>query len=345
MLVLEAYSYSKTNTNRRVIERRVCIICAIILMLIASLRGDSVGTDTISYVKDYSRVALLSYKDILLVYSDNPGYYLLSKFFVDHNAPIQLWFGFVELIYISAVYKVIKTFSKDKALSFLLFFFLGCYSFSLSGLKQTVAMGIALWAFICLYNKRNLWFFLLLGLGFFFHKSCIVFLFTFIIFQIKDSRKLYFYLTIAFVGFVLLYDRLTSMFINTFGNEHYKTYLQSESRYSATTFLVFLFLFLLALLFYKRYYFEKENEATLLLGMTYLGLITLPIAFAVASAFRISLYYSVFLDVFLPNCISYASNYKNRLILKLSIVAFLLFYFIYSNRNGGSVVPYVFFWQ
>lgn len=345
MIFLEIYNFSKTSRSKEIVEKRICVICALVLITLASLRGDSVGTDTLGYINDYFRLDQYSYQELLSRYRDNPGYYLLSKVFADLGFSVEFWFGFVEMVYISAVYSLISRFSKDKAFSFLMFLILGCYSFSLSGLKQTLAMGIALWAFVCLYNNKNIEYFLLIVLSFFFHKTSVVFLAAFFLMKLKDSKKLFILLTIAFLVFVVAYDQIARRSIIYYDNEHYLSYLDESKSYSATTFIVYLTIFTFSLFFFPKYIKEKYDEAKAVMVMSYLGLITLPLAFSIASAFRISLYFSVFLDLLLPNCLFYIKRARNRLVIKVMIIFILLIYFIYVNRNGGSTVPYVFYWN
>lgn len=343
---LQVYNFSKSDTN--IIEKRekkICFFCAAVLIMLAALRGYSVGTDTLSYVKDYELVRNYSYKMLFARYIDNPGYYLLSKVFSDLGISIQIWFGIVAFIYVSAVYMIIKTYSKDKAMSFLIFMVIGGYGFSLAGLKQAIAMGLDLWAFIFLMRKKNVIFFILFFVGLLFHKTSIAFLFAFALMKIKNNKYYYAILGILFVAFVFAYDQIITRSAYILNDDHLLTYVGRESSYSATSFIIYMLVFGFSLLYFKRYVDDNFEEARAFLGMSMLGAIMLPLAFAVSSAFRISLYFSPFLTVFLPNCLAYERYAKNRRILKLLCFVAFVFYFVYVNRNGGSIVPYRFYWQ
>ncbi len=345
IILLNCYEHSPKRLNQEVADRRICFICSFLLVVLAALRATGVGTDTPGYVRDYQIVKYYSYRQLLLRYYDNPGYYILSKVFADLGVSIQIWFGIVEFIYISAVHKIINTFSKDKAFSYLMFMILGCYSFSLSGLKQTIAMGLVLWGFYFLSQRKYIYYAVLIALGFFFHKTCLVMIFAFLIMKIKDSRRLYFLMMLGFIVFMIGYDRIARSSITFLGDEHYSLYLKSDNTYSATSFIVYLVLFVLSFLEFKKYNNNNIEETRIVMGMSYLGLIALPLAFSIASAFRISLYFAVFLDIFLPNCLSGVNYRYNRIILKIFTIGALLFYFVYINRNGGGIVPYRFYWN
>ena len=348
MVFMELYNFSKSNLSRNTIDKYVCMVCAMLLIILAALRGVSVGTDTVRYTAAYLKLDQYDYVTLYEQYQDGPGYYILSKIFKDIGCSVHVWFGIVELLYISSVYKTIYIFSKDKAFSFIMFFALGYYSFSLSGLKQTLAMGIGLWAFIYLYNRKNIRFFLLLGLSYLCHKSSLILLAIFIILKFRDKKNFYKILVVLFAITAVFSSSIISLVINSMGSERYLVYLDDSNAYAAssTMFLVYLAVFLFALVYnYKKYEAENIREARTILGMAYLGLVALLFAFSIASTFRLSFYFGVFLGILVPNCIYYERNTKNRIIIKTVILSVLLLYFMYVNRNGSSTVPYVFFWQ
>lgn len=89
---------------------------------------------------------------------------------------------------------------------------------------------------------------------------------------------------------------------------------------------------------------ENSTEAREIFGMSYLGLLAQVLSLVVASAFRIGLYFSLFSVILLPNCISKEKNPKIGLVLKIGIICIFCFYFWYSNHNGSSIAPYIFYW-
>ena len=205
-------------------------------------------------------------------------------------------------------------------------------------------MTLTLWAFHYLIDKKYIRFFLFIIIGRIFHVSSLIFVFAFFIVIMRKSKWFYWILSIIFafctVNYSLIFDKLLQLL--DYG--HYNEYLELEGGYSATTFVVQLVILIISILFIKRYKNENEDESRVFIGITCLGVITQLFAFIVASAFRISMYFSVFSIILLPNCLSMIEDVRLRRLLKIGVVMIFIFFFVYTNRNGSSVVPYKFFW-
>ena len=346
LLVLWVISYEEHVTrNKRV--NLCCFLSALLLITFAALRGSTVGTDTASYVEDYEKVVSLSWEELFNNYSDNPGYYALSKVFADFHINVQIWFGFVALLYIGSFTKLIKRFSNDVGFSYIIFTTLGLYAFSLAGLKQTIAMAIILYSFHYFYDKKYIRFVVLVLLASLFHASAVVFLLIIPIRIIKQFKGYYFILTMVFLVFAYGFDKIINLGLSVLGNEHYvETYIEtnSEGQGTLTMFFVLLIIQIISLWYMKKYDII-DKDAKLYFGISYLAVISNVMSLMVASAFRIGLYFSAFSVLMLSNCLSMEEEPQIRFRFKIGAVLVLVFFFWYTNRNGSSVVPYMFFWQ
>lgn len=338
-------TYSFEPQKRVKIAKKYGVIIVLLFVFIAALRGSTVGTDTYSYIRDYTMIIKYSYGKIFSYYTDNPGYFLISKIFADLGVSVQIWFGFIAFLYVGTISKFINKFSKDQMFSYIMFLALGYYSFSLAGLKQVFAMTILLWAFQYLMGKRYIRCFLLILLASIFHLSALIFSCVFFVIIIKKNKGFYWILGMMSIFFVLNYRTIFHTVMLLLNNEHYNEYLQSKSSYSVVTFLVQLTILAVSIIFVKRYNNESPLECRMFTGMVCLGVLFQLFASIVASAFRISMYFSIFAIVLLPNCLSSIQNIKFRRVLKIGAALVFVFFFVYTNRNGGSVVPYRFFWN
>lgn len=345
IILLWLLIHGQKNDQRISWERCCGIICVILLVLVAALRGSEVGTDTQNYMKDYFRVKNLTYEAVIAMHSNNHGYYLLSKVFADMGFSVQIWFGFVELLFVGVVTKLILRFSKDVALSYIMFLGLEYYAFSLAGLKQTLSMVFVLAAFLYLYESKYIRFFVCMIIGAFFHVTCLVFLLVIGVSMLKRSKILYFILTVTFAVCAVFYSEILHWIMELWGNEQYSGYLEEASEYSPTVLIVQLLVLLASFIYYRQYSKRDEKEANMLYGLTFLGAIMQVFAFEVASAFRLSLYFSIFGILLMPNCICLEKNLKARRIIRVVCALCFVFFFVYTNRNGGSVVPYTFYWN
>jgi hypothetical protein len=64
-----------------------------------------------------------------------------------------------------------------------------------------------------------------------------------------------------------------------------------------------------------------------------------------SAAFRFSFFFLPFMIVGFSNDFNCISNANTKRIIKFAVAFMVVFFFVYANRNGGSVVPYRFFWQ
>ena len=367
------YQNDPSGVSKR--EKTCCVLFAFAFIMIAALRGERVGTDTFGYINSYYNYGYFTYEHIFYYQSVNPGYYVLAKFFHDIGFSIQVWFALVATLYVGSVAKLIYRFSKNVTLSFIMFLTLGFYSFSLAGLKQTIAMAIVLYAFNFLYDKKYIRFFALLALSMFFHITSVIFAFSFIIVIMKKNRYIYFLLSVVFIVVMLNATSILESALGILGNDHYSEYIDNEATYSATTFIVFFSILAFSFLYFKSYADVNNTikstsvtkrkkgtsvaddandtgavnnagtEAAVMYSMVYLGVISLIFAFVIASAFRLALYFTVFSIILVPNAIACEKDASTRSLLSFWAAVICILYFMYVNRNGGSVVPYNFYWE
>ena len=320
------------------------IVC-IVLVLLAALRGSSVGTDTIAYIESYDSMPLLPFANVLEENVDYPGYYILAKTCSLLHLPVQILFGIVAGIYVYAIYKFINEFSEEKLYSILCFTTIGLYSFSLAGLKQTLSMAFVLLYFIALDDKKYIKTVLLALAAYFCHKASLIFVFGVVLYYMRNLKFFYVYLLVIVIVTLLGTRFLWENMLGLLEDEHYSELYLEDEGYSATT-MVFYGVCLSFLFLFSRNYMEQQSEESrVILGMSTLAFAFQAFAMVSSAAFRLSFYFLPFMIVGFPNDFNCIDNDGVKRIIKFGVAFMVVFFFVYSNRNGGSVVPYRFFWQ
>ena len=320
------------------------IVCWV-LVLLAALRGSSVGADTIGYFENYNAMPNLSFAYVLDKYADYPGYFLLAKTCSILHLPVQVLFGIVAGLYIYAIYKFINRYSRGKLYSILCFTVIGMYAFSLAGLKQTLSMAFVLLYFISLTDKKYIKTILLALLAYFCHHASLIFLFGIALYYMRNLKLYYLYLSII-VAVTLLGTRFiwTNM-LGLLDDEHYlETYMEDEG-YSTTTMIFYGVCLLFLFLFGRNYMKRRPKESRFVLGMSTLAFAFQAFSLVSSAAFRLSYYFLPFMIVGFPNDFNRISDANTKRIVKFAVAFMVVLFFVYSNRNGSSVVPYKFFWQ
>ncbi len=334
------------RASRNKIEVKYLRVVCWILVLLAALRGSSVGTDTIAYWEDYIfRIPKMSFAEVLKRYADFPGFYLLAKTCSSLHLPVQILFGIVTGIYIYAIYKFINRFSEGKLYSILCFEVIGLYAFSLAGLKQTLSMAFVLLYFISLTDKKYIKTILLTLLAYFCHHASLIFLFGIALYYMRNLRLYYLYLTVIVVVTLLGTRFLWTNLLDLLENDHYSELYMEDKGYSTTTMIFYGVCLLLMFLFSRNYMKRRSKESRVVLGMSTLAFAFQAFAFVSSAAFRLSFYFLPFMIVGFPNDFNRIGNAAIKKIVKFAVAFMVVFFFVYANRNGGSVVPYRFFWQ
>jgi hypothetical protein len=320
------------------------VVCWI-LVLLAALRGSTVGTDTIGYIENYNAMPKLSFANVLVMNADYPGYFLLAKTCSFLHFPVQILLGIVAGIYIYAIYRFINRFSEGKLYSILCFEVIGLYSFSLAGLKQTLSMAFVLLYFISLMDKKYIKTILLALLAYFCHHASLIFLFGVALYYMRNLRLYYLYLAIIVTVTLLGTRFIWTNMLGLLDDEYYSELYMEDEGYSNTTMIFYGVCLLFMFLFGRNYMKRRSKESRVILGMSTLAFAFQAFALVSSAAFRFSFFFLPFMIVGFSNDFNCISNANTKRIIKFAVAFMVVFFFVYANRNGGSVVPYRFFWQ
>lgn len=319
------------------------VIC-LILTLLAALRGVTVGTDTLSYMPEYLNMSSISFVDIFERYSDYPGYYLLAKTCSLLHFPVQVLFGLVEGIYVLAIYRFIMRYSSDKLYSIMGFMVIGLFAFSMAGLKQTLAMAFVLLYHLDLCDNKYIRAIVFAIVAYFCHKVSLIFLAGVALYYIRNFRFFYMYLfviaAIVLLGTQFIWGELLSLL----ENDHYSLY-ESDEGYSSTSMIIYGVLLAILFLFSGQYRRLRAEDAKIMLGMSTFAFVFQAFSFVSSATFRLSFFFLPFMVVAFPNDFNCIRNAELRRWVRIGVEVILIFVFIYTNRKGGSIVPYKFFWQ
>jgi len=322
-------------------EKYLRIVCWI-LVLLAALRGSSVGTDTIGYIYDYYNMPNVTFAEVLERASDYPIYFLLAKTCSFLHFPIQILFGIVAGIYLFAIYQFINRFSEGKLYSILCFMTIGLYTFSLAGLKQTLSMSFVLLYYIAITDRKYIRAALLAVIAYYCHKSSLIFLFGIMLYFMRNMKTYYLYLAIIVLMSLFGTRFLWRSMILFLENDHYTTHYLEGKAYSSTTMFFYGVLVLILFLFSRNYGKNNTIESHIMLGMSALAFSFQAFSFVASAAFRLSYYFIPFMIVGFPNCFNCVGNADTKRWIKFTLAFIILFFFFYVNRNSRG---YVFFWQ
>lgn len=317
-----------------VLNRRAIIIPVLLLVVLATVRDYTVGTDTVVYVSKFINNLDSNYYefDKNIEY----GYQVLEYVILSLNLNYFYLFFITSLFVVSLFLKTIKNLSVNYVLSIFLYYTLGFYTFFFNGLRQGIAVAICFFALPYFIEKQLKKFIIAIFIASLFHISALIFLLYYFVinyFSFKLEYKLFFlfFISLVFSKFVIFYLADS--------NERYSSY-SLESDYSGG-YLILIFYILLGLVFYFFGVARISCYRYLKIREIYLCGIALIIPVALigtdpSGPQRLIVYSACMSILLLPYIFT---GFKNS-VVKLLFLIFCIVYFCLITARFGNLYPY-----
>jgi len=326
----------------------------VVIVLVAGIRADNVGTDAKYYKSFYLQFKSMNY-NIFSMFNildmNEPGYlfvnYILAKIGGHHIVffilmSLLTWFFFF------------KAFSEEKQILYLVIFFMFCtgfFSFTLNGMRQAISATIFLYSLKFITNRNLLKFLFFISLAACFHFSALL-LFPLYFILPYISGKPIVWLSLTIISFFIIIVDLSFLdYIISNIPGGYAAFLQYSElfpQHFKTTYSVGnifeLIIGLFTIYFYtKQKYLHPKYKYIFIFSFIYT--ILLNIFWSIPILLRFAAYFHLFqiyvLAIITKNYIV-KNNYLATYIIFMVFTA-LFFYKIYVNDSG--MYPYLFWFQ
>ena len=321
---------------------RYSIVVGIITLLIIGLRNEAIYGDTLNYVLTFIDLQDYTPAEILFFKRKDPTFYLLSYFLGKITGEdYTIWLLIITTIFILPFTYLIKRYSPDPLYAWLCFFFIGIYFFVMAGLRQTVAMGFIIAAFLLLINNKEKWFWCCLFLAYLFHGASLIFIIAYPV--IKKNIPLN---TVTFFSYLILFGIVAIFGKNILLNaieviqEHDERYISYGNNLKGSTLTYFIqqFLIVIPSLYILRDNLQ-ERSCRIFAHLSLIALIAVSMSPVIAEMFRLSMYFS-WADVIL---FSMAMSKIKTPFYKFSYIFLISLYLIFIN--GTLQEEYFFYFQ
>ena len=333
------------------IRKIYCVTCGTLLFLIAALRSPEVGSDAIRYVGYYfPKAMLLDWRAILS--QDDVGFYILCKLLSLFTSNGQWLLVFCGFIFAFAISHFIFKNSQDMMVSYIMIIPLQFFAFSLTGLRQIIAMSIMILNFENVKNKHLIRFMLFTFAASLFHTSAIVAVPIYFLYRINIGGLKRFCMFIL-IPIIYIYKRKLLSFFQSWFYSDYSIYEQNRGSWATFAFY-FLIWVLYLLLYYKDYSnCRPENSSGYDLKINHInvepiyivGFIVQLFVFVNPNVFRVAFYYQIFAIIMVPQLLT-SDFFKNTKYIPQAVFVALMFimYACFTYTSSGAN-PYYFFWQ
>ena len=332
-----------TNMNDKKARLRYLFISGFILVLISGLRSYYIGSgDTSRYATMFEEDVTMTFQQIYDSGIKDPFYHVFSKalsFVVGNNFPALLTVFAVMFIVPYGV--LVQKESSNLLLSFIVFFSIGLYDFSMHGVRQGLAIAFIMLAFFPLKEKKLLWFLSLVFIAACFHKSATIFVLAYPFCQLGFSKKTAI-LYLALIVVLMVYgDSLIRGFASEAAvyDERFAGYAVTTKSLTYAGFIQLCLYFALVLMNLSRFK-EKDPDASMLIILLVLAMIFQVFAVFIAEMFRVAMYFSSFLVILVPRLLRTYPSSNRKTVTYILCALLLIYFYMYPFK-----LEYDFFWN
>ena len=362
VILLEQYGMNASRTltiaeksaRQYKLEKKLYSIIVLYMIFLCGFRAygsmNHVGIDTNAYYSGYLVRGTMSIGDIFSEETNDRGYALIEWFLSKIGAPFWVLLLSCSIIYVGTMAWYIHAESKSIWMSLFVFVGMSLYIFGFSAIRQSIAMGICMGAYMLTQRvsgwKSFLGFVVLVWSASTIHASAIVFLPAYFLGKVPYRNTT--------VVFMLGVAAITMLFKNQFASLIIKLAVETSDKYENYEIIenagagILLYLFILATVVLRLLVAggmaeagKTDNSAYFLLFM----LILFPAVQSGGAMMRIYYYYYMFLIVYLPNTLESIGDRKTKQLAYILLTFFLIYYYSTTSLETMKLLPYKFFWQ
>lgn len=202
--------FFKYGSHNKINDKIFLFLLIFIFSLLSGCRDKTAGTDTITYIKMYD--GLHNFYDIFFGYLSWKGAYFfsfiayMSKYYIYDNYHIFLFtISCLSITFlIMGLYKIFSFYKIKHIFLYIVLFFMTYFPFLMytNTIRQGLAISLVIYALSFLQRKKYLYYYILIILAIFSHKSSIAFIFFPLFFNYNSTYK---YLIIPIFLYVIKY--------------------------------------------------------------------------------------------------------------------------------------------
>lgn len=347
LLVGEILLFNYLRLKKLISRRKFCITIGLSFVFITGLRSVNVGSDTTVYYLLFEELGQLNFQQLLNQEKRDLGYYILAWIVQIYTQNFIILSLITASVFYYSVSKLIYKYSNDCGLSYLVLMAFNFFQFSMTGMRQTLALGFAILFVIEVLEEKTNYFktVIWIVLGMAMHRSCLLVLVYLVIKRWRNNINLL-KLSVFLVPICFLYRYvITSSLLNVFEKIGFDLDTYEGNSGGFTTYLIYILLLVWGFFLTRRGHGEKEMSVWDLFIMMF-AVSTQSFVMVNSIFFRLVWYFSIYLIIYLPKMIvSSKVNGQSKKILRLCIYAGVLYMYFGITISSAYVVPYQFFWQ
>lgn len=317
-------------------KKNLAIILWLGLFLIMALRAPTVGNDLERYIEQFSSAQYFDVGDS----RTEAGYVVFLKILHFFGLGKRGFIVVVSFIVSGSFSWFFYKFSKNLAFTFLMHVLVGLFAFSLTGIRQSLAVSLTLFAFYFAVRNQIIYFIGIVILAFTFHSSALIFMpiYFLVKYKLNNYKKIFLVICIGFfLAFANQYLVSSLGFLST---EKYSNSYLENSKASGLNILPIIFQF--CLVFSVVIIWQIKNIKLMNIDandliftfLSFLSVIFVMMAINLSIISRFSFYFTPYICVLIPNSIEYFDRKDTKRILQILVCLIGSLFFYMANSNG-----------
>lgn len=320
-------------------------LCCTIFCVLAALRGRWIGNDTHTYLDLFQSVSRYSFANGFVLGRWEAGYLAFNKVLSMISSNPQTILIVTSIIFYLAIYKFIKKESDHYWISIILFFINGYFRFSMSAVRQILAISILIFGLYFLKKKKYIAYAIFVALAFSVHTSALFAGLALLGASFQWKRVVYRILVITTTVITLSSGLIQRIMEGIFNYSRYVGSIYDDGLNIATVFLTLMCLSCLLIM-----YFANKNTADddFFFRTEFIRLCVLIMSLRLNSLDRMADYFLLFEIIGVTNSLSKYNSMKTRQLLLLGLFAVYIAYsYIWGVMKPSiqMIWPYKTFWM
>lgn len=340
MVFLRVFIFNSWDMGNK--EKKLFTVLALIpVTIISGFRNGEIGNDTAGYKLMFQNIANDDYNDRIEI-----GFIYFNKLLQFFTSDSQWLFIIVASFLSISIGVFVYKNAKDPFLAILFFVTLGLFQFSMSGVRQTIAVAMTILSMELIKKRKILWFLGLILLASQFHKSAMFFIPAYFIANRNVTLK---NVIIYFFAFTAIYFS-AEFFLLRAADILELNYGVEETNNGGIFFMIVFFITLLGFWNRKSIIADKNNNQRrikssniIFINLNFISLLLWTIRLISRTAERVTFYYMPSTYLLLEEYVSSIKTKQNRLFAYIIVTVLAVTLFIYRISRDSSLVPYKFF--
>jgi len=341
-LIFVLYRTKKKSAFR--FDRTLLIFSMIPLITLGTFRDVSIGTDTAVYLRGFYKHDNFDHLIENISLFSEFGFVFMSTginiLFSDHRYYFFALISIILFLYLKSILRI----SKYPLYSLLCFLLLGSFTFHFNGARQGTTLAISALSLIFIFEKKPLKFYLTISIGFLFHKSILLCMLFYYIFNIGFTKKTVFWIITCCTVFGIFVSNLVEIASQFDGR--YSGYASDEYEGGGLVTVLFNICIFLWLFTAKKINKIKNKiyDVTLvaMLCCSALGTVSIILNLNPSGILRLTLYFSQLMIFGLPISIMSFRNEFSRYFLILLSLILMVIYFYLTTLSFAKLYPFTY---